>query len=70
MVYINQDFVYEGLSISVDKSIYASYIVAKYLDTAIFKTSTKFYKSNFPSDMIFIKDDVFTSDDKIDNLTS
>ena len=39
-------------SISVDQARYATSIVAKYLDTATVKTSTKFYKTNFPSNMM------------------
>ena len=42
-------------SISVDQARYATSIVAKYLDTAISKVSTKFYKTTFPADMIFTK---------------
>ena len=42
-------------SISVDQARYAIYIVAKYLDTAKVKVSTKFYKSTLPADMIFTK---------------
>ena len=42
-------------SIYVDQARYATSIVAKYLDTAIFKVSTKFYKTTFPADMIFTK---------------
>ena len=53
-------------SISVDRAIYATSIVAKYLDTATDKTSTKFYKTTFPSDMIFTKDDVSTSDEQVE----
>ena len=56
-------------SISVDQAIYATYIVAKYLETATVKISTKFYKTTFPSDMIFTKEDVSTSDEQVDNLT-
>ena len=48
--------------ISVDQARYATSIVAKYLDTATVKVSTKFYKKTFPSDMIFTKEDVSTSD--------
>ena len=40
-------------SISVDQYIYATSIVAKYLDTDAVQKSTNFYKNNFPSDMIF-----------------
>ena len=50
-------------SISVDQARYANYIVAKYLDTATFKASKTFYKTNLPSDMIFTKDDTSTSDE-------
>ena len=35
-------------SISLDQAKYATYIVAKYLNTATVKTSTKFYKTTFP----------------------
>ena len=52
-------------SISVDWAIYATYIVAKYLDTDTVKASTKFYKTKFPSDMIFTKDDTSTSDEQV-----
>ena len=44
-------------SISVYQAIYATSIVANYLDTAIVKTSTKFYKTALPSDLIFAKSD-------------
>ena len=52
-------------SISMDKARYATSIVSKYLDTVTVKASTKFYKTTFPSDMIFTKDDASTNDDKI-----
>ena len=42
-------------SISVDQARYATSSVAKYLDTATVKVSTKFYKTTFPADMISIK---------------
>ena len=41
--------------IYVDPARYATSIVAKYLDTATVKTSTKFYKTTLPSAMIFNK---------------
>ena len=50
--------------ISVDQARYATSIVAKYLDTATVKVSTKFYKTTLTSDMIFTKEDVSTSDKK------
>ena len=49
--------------ISVDPARYATYIVDNYLDTDIVKTSTKFYKTTFPSDMIFAKADSYASDE-------
>ena len=55
--------------ISVDQDRYATSVVAKYLDTATVKTSTKFYNTTFPSDMIFIKDDASTSDYQYEKLT-
>ena len=51
--------------ISVYQALNATYVVDKYLDIVTFKTSTKFYKITLPSDMIFNKDDVYTSDDKV-----
>ena len=56
-------------SISVDQARYATSIVAKYLDTATVKTSTKFYKTTFPSNTIFIRSYASTSDEKIEKLT-
>ena len=56
-------------SISVDQDRYATSIVPKQLDTATVKTSTKFYKTTFPYDMIFTKDDTSTSDEQVEKLT-
>ena len=56
-------------SISIDKAIYATSIVAKYLDTDTVKTSTKFYNTTLTSDLIFAKSDVSTSDDQVEMLT-
>ena len=50
-------------SISVDQAIYATSIVAKYLDTSTVKASTNFYRTTLPSDMIFAKDDTSTIDE-------
>ena len=55
-------------SISVDQAIYYTSIVDKYLDTAKVNTSTKFYDTNFPFDMILTKYDVSTRDEKVDKL--
>ena len=57
-------------SISVDQARYATSIVAKYLDTATVKAGTKFYKTTLPSDMIFTKEDVSTSDEQVESLTT
>ena len=56
-------------SISLDQARYATSIVAKYLDTATVKVSTKFYKTTLPADMIFTKEDVSTSDEQVEKLT-
>ena len=56
-------------SIYVDQARYATYIVAKYLDTATVKARTKFYKTTLPADMIFTKTDVSTSDEQVEKLT-
>ena len=56
-------------SISVYQNRYDTYVVDKYLDTVTVKTSAKFYKTTLPSDMIFTKDGVYTSDDKVEKLT-
>ena len=57
-------------SISVDQARYATYMVAKYLDTATVKASTNFYKFIFASDMIFTKYDTSTCDEEVDKLTT
>ena len=56
-------------SISVDQARYATSVVAKYLDTATVKVSNNFYKTTFPYDMLFTKEDVSTSDEQVENLT-
>ena len=55
-------------SIYVDQARYATFIVAKYLDTATVKASTKFYKTTFPYDMIFTKYYTSTSDEQVEKL--
>ena len=55
--------------ISVDQDRYAIYIVAKNLDTSTVKTSTKFYNTTLPYNITFNKDDVSTSNDKVEKLT-
>ena len=55
-------------SFYVDQARYAIYILAKYLDTATVKTSTNICKTTFPSDIILIKYDKFTSDEQIEKV--
>ena len=52
-------------SISVEQARYDTSIFAKYLDTATVKASNKCYKTTLPDDMIFTKEDVSTSDERI-----
>ena len=56
-------------SISVDQARYDTSIVAKYLDTATVKASTKFYNTTLPYDIIFTKADSSISDDQVEKLT-
>ena len=51
--------------ISGDQDRYANSIADKYLDTTTVKTSKKFYNTTFPSDMIFTKSYLSTSDEKV-----
>ena len=53
----------------MDLSRYANSIVAKYLDTATVKVSTNFYKTTLPTNMVFTKEDVSTSDEKGEKFT-
>ena len=53
----------------MDKARYTTYIVVKYLDTATVKASTKFYKTNLPSYLIFTKADTSTSDEQVEKFT-
>ena len=53
----------------MDQTRYATSIVAKYLDTAAVNISTKFYKTTFPADMIFTKEDLSNIDEQVDKLT-
>ena len=55
--------------ISVDQYRYATSIVAKYLDTTTFKASITFYDTTLPSDMIFTKYYVSSSDEQVEKLT-
>ena len=48
--------------------IYATSIVAKYLDTVTVKVSKTFYETTFPADIIFTKEYVSTSDEQVEKL--
>ena len=56
-------------SIYVDQDRYDTSIVAKDLDIATVKASTKFYKTTLPSDIIFTKDETYTSDEQVEKFT-
>ena len=56
-------------SISVDQDRYATSIVAKYFNTDTVKAITTFYKTIFPSDVISTKDDTYTRDEQVENMT-
>ena len=51
--------------ISLDQARYANSIMDKYMDTATFMTSKKFYNTTFPSDMILTKNDVYASYEQV-----
>ena len=55
----------KGHFISVDQARYDTSIVAKYLDTATVKASTKFYYTTLPYDMILTKAYAYTSGEKL-----
>ena len=56
-------------SISVDQDRCTTSVVDKYMDNYTVKTIIDFYKTTFPSDMIFNKSDAYTSDEKVEKLT-
>ena len=56
-------------SISVDQGIYSTSVAAKYLDTAKRKENSKFHKTTLPRDMIFTKEDDYTSDEQVEALS-
>ena len=59
----------KGHYISVDQDKYATSVVAKYIDTDTINKHTKFHKTNFPSDVIFTKYYVSTSDEQVEKLS-
>ena len=55
--------------ISVNQARYTTSIAAKYFDTSTVKVGKKFYKTTLPADIIFTSEDVYTSDEQVENLT-
>ena len=55
--------------ISVYQARCAASIVDKYMDTDTFNTSKNIYNITIPSDVIFTKYDVSTSDDQVEKFT-
>ena len=53
----------------MDQARYATSVLEKYLDNATVKASIKFYNNTLPSDMIFTKSDISTSDEQVEKLT-
>ena len=56
-------------SISVNQARYATSIFVKCLYIAIVQVIIKVYKTTLPADMIFTKEDVFTSNEQVEELT-
>ena len=54
--------------VSLYKDIYATSIVDKYLYTSTVQTSTKFYKTTFPYNMVFTKADACTNDEQVEKF--
>ena len=69
MVYVIRISQLKDHSIYVDQARYATFIVAKYLDTATVKVSKKIFKTTLPADMIFTKEYVSTSDEQVEKFT-
>ena len=49
----------------MDKSIYATSVVGKYLETAAIKETSNFHQTKLPHDIIFIKEYASTNDEKV-----
>ena len=57
-------------SASVDHSSYDTSVVEKYLETSTIKEKSKFHKTTLTHDMILAKEDNFTSDEKMEVLST
>ena len=51
------------------KTIYATAVVSKYLDTATIKENSKFHQTTLPHDMVFAKEDSSTSYEQVVELS-
>ena len=58
-----------SLVFSVDQDRYDTSVVSKYLDTTTIKVNSKFHKTNLPHDVIFTKEDVYTTDEQVEVLS-
>ena len=55
----------KDLFVSIDQARYATFIVAKYVDTVTVKGSEIIYKTTLPSTIIFTTADASTSDEQV-----
>ena len=65
LVHVKKNFLIEGSFHYVYQARYATSVVVKYLDTVTVKVSKINYKTTLPSDMIFTKEYVSTSDEQV-----
>ena len=56
-------------SISVDKDMYVTSSVSKYIDTSTTKENSEFHKTTLHHDMVFTKEDAYTSYEKVEALS-
>ena len=52
----------------MDQARYDTAVVSKYLDTATIKENYKSHMTSLPHDMVFTKEDTFTSDEQVEVL--
>ena len=56
-------------SISVDQDRYVTSGVSKYIDTSTIKENSEFHKTTLHHDMVFTKEDAYTSYEKVEALS-
>ena len=54
----------------MNQARYATSIFSNYLDTTIIKENSKYHKTILPHDIIFTKENAFTSDEKVEVLST